>query len=94
MKNYFVYIMTNRKRGVLSTGVTNDLVRRVYEHKNILVKGFSSRYNLTNLIYFEDTPDVITAIGREKRIKGWMRNKKIKLIESVNPEWKDISEEW
>ena len=74
--------------------MTNDLVRRVYEHKNKLVKGFSSRYNLTNLIYFEDTPDVITAIGREKQIKGWMRNKKIKLIESVNPEWKDISEEW
>ena len=78
MKNYFVYIMTNRKRGVLYTGVTNDLVRRVYEHKNKLVKGFTSHYNTTLLAYFEETPDTITAIGREKEIKGWLRIKKNK----------------
>jgi putative endonuclease len=94
MKNYFVYIMTNRKRGVLYTGVTNDLVRRVYEHKNKLVKGFTSHYNTTLLVFFEETPDVVTAIGREKEIKGWLRIKKITLIESVNPEWQDLSCGW
>jgi putative endonuclease len=72
MKQYYVYIMTNRNRGVLYTGVTNDLVRRVYEHKNKFIKGFSSHYNTTILAYFEETPDAITAIGREKHIKGWL----------------------
>jgi putative endonuclease len=86
--------MTNRKRGVLYTGVTNDLRRRVYEHKNKLVKGFTSHYNTTSIVYFEVTPDVITAIGREKEIKGWLRIKKIDLIESQNPEWQDLSHGW
>jgi putative endonuclease len=94
MKNYFVYIMTNRKRGVLYTGVTNDLARRVLEHKYKLVKGFTSHYNATMLIYFEETPEVVTAIGREKQIKGWLRIKKIDLIESINPEWLDLSHGW
>ena len=94
MKQYYVYIMTNRKRGVLYAGVTSDLVRRVYEHKNKLVKGFTSHYNTTSLAYFEETPDVVTAIGREKEIKGWLRIKKIDLIESVNPGWSDLSHGW
>lgn len=93
-KSYFVYIMTNRRRGVLYTGMTNDLHRRVYQHKNKLLGGFTSRYNLVKLVYYEETNDVREAIGREKQIKGWLRAKKIALIESVNPDWNDLSSEW
>ena len=75
MKQYYVYIMTNRSR-TLYTGVTNELERRVYEHRNHLVPGFTSKYNITRLVYFEDTPDVLSAIAREKQIKGWLRAKK------------------
>ena len=92
-KEYYVYIMTNKSR-TLYTGVTNNLMRRVHEHKNKLVPGFTSKYNIKLLVYFESTSDVNEAILREKQIKGWLRAKKIKLIESMNPEWKDLSEEW
>jgi len=85
--------MTNKSR-TLYTGVTNDLNRRVYEHKNKLIKGFTSKYNITKLVYYEEYNDINDAIRREKQIKGWSRKKKIELIESVNPEWKDLSEEW
>jgi len=85
--------MTN-KSGTLYTGVTNNLIRRVYEHKNHLVDGFTDKYNITRLVYYEATNDVRSAIEREKQIKGWLRKKKIDLIESMNPEWKDLSEEW
>jgi len=88
---YFVYIMTN-KSGTLYTGVTNNLERRIYEHKHHLVKGFTNKYNIDKLIYFEETSDINAAISREKQIKGWLRKKKIALIESMNPEWKDLSE--
>jgi putative endonuclease len=90
---YYVYIMANRSR-TLYTGVTNDLQRRVYEHKQKLVPGFTSRYNIDRLVYFEATPDVRSAIEREKQIKGWLRAKKIKLIESMNPAWEDLSWDW
>ena len=93
MKSYYVYIMTNRS-GTLYTGVTNDLKRRVYEHKQKLVPGFTSKYNITRLVFFEETPDVYTAIAREKQIKGWLRAKKIELIEAMNPKWQDLSDEW
>ena len=93
MRQYYVYIMTNRSK-TLYTGVTNDLLRRVYEHKNKMVEGFTKKYNITKLVYYEDTNDVEEAIAREKQIKGWLRRKKIALIESMNPEWKDLSEEW
>ncbi len=93
MRQYYVYILTNRKQGVLYTGVTNDLERRIYEHKNKLISGFASKYNLTKLVYFEETTDVNAAITREKQIKGWLRKKKVALIESKNPEWKDLSED-
>jgi putative endonuclease len=93
MKQYYVYIMTNRSK-TLYTGVTNDLLRRAYEHKNKMVEGFTKKYNITRLVYYEDTHDVEEAIAREKQIKGWLRRKKIALIESMNPEWKDLSEEW
>lgn len=93
MKHYYVYIMTNRSR-TLYTGVTNNLERRVYEHKNKLVPGFTSKYNITQLAYYEETNDVQVALAREKQIKGWLRSKKIALIESINPQWKDLSLEW
>ncbi len=92
-QHYFVYIITNKSR-TLYTGVTNNLERRVYEHKNKLVPGFTARYNMNMLIYFEETPDVLSAIAREKQIKGWLRSKKISLIEAVNPQWIDLSTEW
>ncbi|GIK43025.1 MAG: nuclease [Chloroflexota bacterium] len=85
--------MTNRSR-TLYTGVTNNLERRVYEHKRKLVPGFTSKYNITQLVYFEETPDIKTALAREKQIKGWVRAKKIALIESMNPAWIDLSAEW
>ncbi len=94
MRQYYVYIMTNRKDGVLYTGITNNLHRRVREHKDKRVSGFTAKYNCTRLVWFEATPDVRFAIESEKRIKGWTRRKKIKLIESLNPEWHDLSEDW
>jgi len=93
VNQYYVYIMTNKSR-TLYTGVTNDLERRVYEHKQKLVPGFTTKYNITRLVYFEVTQDVQAAIVREKQIKGWLRRRKIALIESVNPEWKDLSIGW
>jgi putative endonuclease len=91
-KQFCVYIMTNKSNTVLYTGVTNDIVRRVYEHKQKLTKGFTSRYNITKLVYYEATTDINGAIAREKQIKGGSRRKKIALIESMNPEWKDLLE--
>jgi putative endonuclease len=88
---YYVYILTNWSNKVLYTGVTNNLERRIYEHKNKLVPGFTEKYNVTKLVYCDSTSDVKAAIAREKQIKGWTRQKKIDLIESMNPEWKDRS---
>ena len=85
--------MTNRSK-TLYIGITNDLVRRVYEHKQKLIDGFTKKYNMTRLAYFEETNDARSAIAREKQIKGWLRKKKISLIEPVNPEWKDLAEDW
>ncbi len=85
-----MYIMTN-KTMTLYTGVTNSIDRRVYQHKSHLIPGFTSRYKISKLVYFEEFDDVRDAIAREKQIKGWTRRKKINLITSTNPEWKDIS---
>jgi putative endonuclease len=93
MRQYYVYIMTNNSR-TLYTGVTDDLIRRMYEHRNKIIEGFTKKYNITKLVYYEITSDVQVAIQREKEIKGWLRKKKIALIEMTNPEWKDLSEEW
>jgi putative endonuclease len=93
MKKYYVYIMTNRSR-TLYTGVTNNLERRVQEHKSKKTPGFTAKYNITQLAYFEETNDVQAAIAREKQIKGWLRIKKIELIESLNPDWRDLSKDW
>ena len=88
---YCVYIMTNKHNTTLYTGVTNNLKRRVFEHKDHLVKGFSDRYNLEKLVYFEVSSEINTAILREKQIKNGSRKKKIKLIESINPGWRDLA---
>ena len=92
-RQYYVYIMANESR-TLYTGVTNNLVRRVWEHKQKLVPGFTARYALTTLVYYEETNDVWAAIEREKQIKGWVRAKKVALIRSSNPEWEDLSFDW
>jgi len=90
---YYVYILSNSNKNVIYTGVTNDLPRRVYEHKKHLdKKSFTSRYNVENLVYFEATPNVEAAIAREKQIKSWNRKRKNKLIESKNPNWVDLFE--
>ena len=92
-RQYYVYMMTNCSKTIY-TGVTNDLPRRVYEHKNKLTRGFTKKYNVDILVYYEETNDVSAAIAREKQLKGWRRNKKVELIESVNPDWKDLSREF
>ena len=92
MGQYFVYIMASHS-GVLYVGVTNDLNRRVAEHKEGLVPGFTQRYKVNRLVYFESMPEVNAAIAREKQLKRWNREKKIRLIETVNPSWKDLADE-
>ena len=94
-KRFHVYIMTNGPRShVLYTGITGNLSRRVFQHKNKLVPGFTRRYNLTRLVYYECFVYPDAAIAREKEIKGWRRSKKIRLIESMNPRWLDLAESW
>jgi putative endonuclease len=92
-RRYFVYIMTNPSR-TLYTGVTNNIRRRVRQHKEKLVDGFAARYNITRLVYYESFVDVRNAIEREKQIKAWTRAKRVALIESVNQKWDDLSREW
>ncbi len=93
MRQYCVCIATNKSNRVLYTGVTNDLRRRIYEHKYKLVKGFTSRYNIMKLVYYDMTEDVHAAINREKQIKAGSRKKKIDLIEGMNPEWRDLAQD-
>ena len=93
MKSYYVYVMTNSTR-TLYTGVTNNLERRVYEHKHKIIPGFTSKYNINRLIYYEETNSIHVAIAREKEIKSWLRRRKVELIESKNPQWRDLSAEW
>ena len=92
MKNMYVYIMANDRNGTLYVGVTSDLPRRVYEHKNSIMKGFTSKYQLNKLVYYEVFDDELTAIQREKNLKKYNRNWKKDLIESQNPEWVDLYE--
>ena len=90
MKTYFVYILASKRNGTLYIGVTNDLLKRVYEHKNKLVDGFTSMYNVDMLVYYESTNDIHSAIIREKQMKLWKRDWKIRLIEKHNKEWEDL----
>ena len=92
-KHYYLYIMTNRNNTVLYTGITSDLKRRIYEHKEKLAEGFTKRYNLTKLVYYEVFQDSLNAIQREKQIKGGSRKKKVALINDINPAWKDLDED-
>ena len=90
---YYVYILSNANKSVIYTGVTNNLIRRVYEHKQHFDKGsFTARYNIENLVYYETSIDIESAIQREKQIKGWNRKRKNKLVESKNPGWEDLYE--
>ncbi len=90
MKNYYIYILASERNGTLYIGVTNDLIRRVYNHKNKLVEGFTKKYNIDMLVYYETTENIEAAIIREKQLKKWNRSWKLELIEKSNPDWKDL----
>ncbi|HBI17541.1 MAG: Excinuclease ABC C subunit domain protein [Candidatus Moranbacteria bacterium GW2011_GWF2_34_56] len=94
MKHYYVYMLTNKKEGALYIGITNNLERRIYEHKNKKIKGFTEKYNLDKLVFYEDTNDVSFAIQREKQLKKWNRQWKINLIEKDNSNWIDLASSW
>ena len=91
---YFVYILTNWNNKVVYIGVTNNLVRRTYEHKNKLTEGFTKKYNLNKIVYYEEYSDIRIAISREKELKKWRREKKNKLVESINKDWEDLSRDF
>jgi len=93
VKTFYVYLLSNPHR-TLYLGVTSNLIRRLAEHRSLVGGGFTSRYKVTRLVYFEATPNARAAIAREKQIKAWRRSKKIQLIESVNPEWSDLAMNW
>ena len=93
MTNYYIYIMSSQS-GTLYVGMTNDIKKRVYQHKNHLIPGFTDKYNVDRLLYIETTSDSISAIRREKQLKRWRREKKVTLIDSQNPDWKDLSDDW
>jgi putative endonuclease len=91
---YYVYIMTNDPPPTLYIGATSDLERRVYEHTRKFVDGFTKKYNLDRLVYYEETDDVMSALEREKQLKGWLRRRKAARVETMNPQWRDLSAEW
>jgi putative endonuclease len=93
MADYYVYIMASRKNGTLYIGVTRNLIKRVYEHKNDLVEGFTKRFQIHDLVYYEITSNISAAIAREKQLKAWHRPWKVALIEKSNPQWKDLYED-
>ncbi|OGN99631.1 MAG: GIY-YIG nuclease [Chloroflexi bacterium RBG_13_52_12] len=93
MKDYYVYIMASKRNGTIYIGVTNDLIRRVYEHKNDFVDSFTKKYKIHSLVYFEQCNDIESAIIREKQLKKWNRKWKLELIERENPRWKDLFED-
>ena len=94
MKYYYVYILTNWNDSVMYIGVTSNLERRLYQHRNNLVDGFTKKYNVHKLVYYEHTNDIYSALEREKQLKGWSRAKKNALVASMNPTWIDLSEKW
>jgi putative endonuclease len=93
METYYIYILASKKNGTLYIGITNDLLRRIYEHKSGTADGFTKKYGVNKLVYFANTTDANAAILREKRLKKWKRQWKIDLIEKLNPEWKDLYNE-
>ena len=90
MKQYFIYILASKRNGTLYLGITSNLLKRVYEHKNNLIEGFTKKYNVHTLVYYEPYNDIYDAIAREKNIKKWKRRWKIELIEKSNPKWEDL----
>ncbi len=92
MKSYYVYILASQRNGTLYIGVTNDLIKRIYEHKNNLIEGFTQKYNIHMLVYYEQCDDIESAIIREKQLKKWNRRWKLELIEKENPRWRDLYE--
>ena len=92
MKHYYVYILASKRRGPLYIGITNDLIRRIQEHKNGVVQGFTKKYGVSSLVYYQQCEDIESVILREKQLKAWHREWKIRLIEETNPLWKDLSE--
>lgn len=92
-RQFYVYILTN-KTGTLYVGITNNIKKRIHQHKRKAADGFTSKYNIDRLLYYENFSDAYSAIAREKTIKGWVRNKKVELINSLNPGWNDLSEDW
>jgi putative endonuclease len=92
-RSYYVYVLTNWNNRVMYVGVTNNLARRMYEHKHKLIKGFTTKYNINKLVYFEECGDIKEALEREKEIKRWRRKKKDSLVSSLNPEWKDLNKD-
>jgi putative endonuclease len=94
MKTYFIYILASKRNGTLYVGMTNDLMRRIYEHKSGLIEGFTKKYSVNKLVYLESTDGAKAAIDREKRLKKWKRQWKIELIEKSNPNWRDLSEDF
>ena len=93
-KTYYVYILSSKRNGTLYIGVTNDLERRLYEHRNNLIEGFTNKYHVHHLVYFEDVNDIQSALQREKQLKRWTRKWKLELIEKVNPEWRDLADDF
>ena len=93
-KSYYVYLLTNWNNQVMYVGVTNNLERRMYEHKEKIVKGFTEKYNVNKLVYYEETSDIVEALNREKEIKKWRRDKKNRLVKNTNPLWHDLSEDF
>jgi len=93
-KTYYVYILASKRNGTLYIGVTNNLERRLYEHRNNLIEGFTNKYNVHNLVYYEDVNDIQAALQREKQLKRWTRKWKLELIEKVNPAWRDLANDF
>lgn len=92
--NYYVYVVSSNNKKTIYIGVTSNLEKRVYEHKHKLIRGFTSKYNCVNLVFYEDYNDIYLAISREKQLKKWVRRKKDRLIEKINPDWRDLSIGW
>ncbi|MFH1171781.1 MAG: GIY-YIG nuclease family protein [bacterium] len=93
-KSYYVYILASGRNGTLYIGVTNNLMRRMFEHKMKLHKGFTERYSVDQLVYFEETSEILEAIRREKQLKRWNRRWKLELVEKYNPNWHDLAKDW
>ena len=90
MNQYYIYILSNKRNGTLYIGITNNLVKRVWEHKSKISEGFTNKYDVSNLVFFEETSDINSAIRREKQLKSWNRKWKLNLIENFNPKWRDL----